>query len=371
MRIALLIERFGPLRGGVENVAWTVAHELARSGDEVHVVAREAEPSEAVELHRVDVSAAWQPLRVRRYARETARIAPRGAFDVVYSLARTAEQDVYRAGAGSHLSYMERRYGRRWLALQQLSPRHATLLALERGVFADPSQLVVCNSDMVRRELREHYAIDPKRLAVIRNGVDLERFALDPTRRSAERGRLRDATGADASAPVWLFAGSGFERKGLDTTIAAFASARSDDAELWVAGADATNTWQRLAADRGVAERVRFLGHRSDMPAVYAAADALVLPTRYDACANACLEAAAAGLPVVTTVANGAAEVLEGAGVTVRDPEDVAAVAGALDALADADTRSRLGDAARAAAAKLSWADHTTQLRALFAGLQR
>ena len=64
MRLALVIERFHPDTGGVENVAWNVAHGLARAGDEVHVVARRASDSPAVRLHRVRIPTAWQPLRV-------------------------------------------------------------------------------------------------------------------------------------------------------------------------------------------------------------------------------------------------------------------------------------------------------------------
>ena len=44
MRIALIVERFEPRAGGVENTAWTVAHGLARAGDEVHVATRVTTP---------------------------------------------------------------------------------------------------------------------------------------------------------------------------------------------------------------------------------------------------------------------------------------------------------------------------------------
>jgi hypothetical protein len=64
MRVALVIERFQPGIGGVENVAWRVAEGLAQAGDEVHVVARLATPRAGVTLHRVNVPAFWQPLRV-------------------------------------------------------------------------------------------------------------------------------------------------------------------------------------------------------------------------------------------------------------------------------------------------------------------
>jgi glycosyltransferase involved in cell wall biosynthesis len=108
---------------------------------------------------------------------------------------------------------------------------------------------------------------------------------------------------------------------------------------------------------------VHFLGYRRDIAAVYAAADALLLPSRYDAFANVCLEAAAAGLPVVTSAATGAAELLRALGGVVDDPEDVAGFAAELDRLADAALRERRGAAARGLAEACSWGTCVAALR--------
>jgi UDP-glucose:(heptosyl)LPS alpha-1,3-glucosyltransferase len=134
-----------------------------------------------------------------------------------------------------------------------------------------------------------------------------------------------------------------------------------------VAGRDDTAAWQRLAGALGVGERVRFLGFRTDLPEVFAAADALLLPTRYDAFANVCLEAAAAGLPVLTSGANGAAELFRGAGCIVEDADDVAGFCAGIEALAERAERSRLGEAARSVALAHGWDAHVTALRELFA----
>lgn len=359
MRVALVIERFEAGSGGVENVAWQVAHGLRDAGDEVCVVARRGEPAPGIELRRVSTPSFWQPLRVLAFSRGAARAAPRGRSDVVHSFSRTRHQDLYRAGGGSHADYLERRHGAggRW---RRLSPRHATLLALERRIFADPTQWIQCNSNLVRDELLRRHAIDERRLVVIRNGVDLERF--HPRRREVEGARLRTSLGA-GDGPTWLFAGSGWRRKGLDTALRALAAA---EGQLWVAGRDAVAPWQRLAEELGVGARVRFLGPRRDLETVCAAADALLLPTRYDAFANVCLEAAAAGLPVVTSRANGAAELLEGAGVVVKDAEDAGAFAEALARLADPTLRARLGAEARRVAEAHGWPAHIAALRDLY-----
>jgi UDP-glucose:(heptosyl)LPS alpha-1,3-glucosyltransferase len=361
MRVALLIERFEPGIGGVENVAWRVADGLARAGDEVHVVARRAAPCPGVVLHPVRVPSFWQPLRVCAFSRAAAKAAPRGDYDVVYSLARTVHQDCYRAGAGSHLDYLRRRYTSPARQIRRLSPRHAVLADFERRVFGDASQLVVCNSEMVRGEIERRYRVPPRRLRVIRNGVALERFA--PSARERARLRAELAAGDDL---VLLFAGSGFARKGLDTALRALARARVR-AQLWVAGAGNTRPWRIRAQALGVAERVRFAGFRSDLPAFYTAADALLLPTRYDAFANVCLEAAAAGLAVLTSGANGASELFREAGLVVEAPDDAEGFSAAIEALSEPDLRRRLGASARAIAAAHGWDAHVAALRALFA----
>ena len=359
LRIALVIERFEPHAGGVERAAWEVARGLAAAGDEVHVVARHSEPADFATAHRVRAPDAWQPLRVLGFSRAAARSAPRGAFDVVHSFSRTRHQDLYRAGGGSHADYMTRRYGRFAAPLRLLSPRHAVLLAIERRVFADASQSILCPSRMVADELARRYAIPAERLAVIHNGVDLERF--HPGRRARLRGELRGA-----AAPVWLLLGSGWWRKGLDTALRALAAGRPRAASLWVAGRDDPAPWRRLAARLGVGDRVRFLGERRDPEALYAAADALLLPTRYDPFANASLEAAACGIPVVTSAADGCSEVLGDGAWVVADAEDTTGFAAALEALAEPSVREVRGAAARRAAERLGWDRHLALLRDLY-----
>lgn len=370
MRIALVVERFEPRGGGVEGVAWNVAHGLAAAGDEVRVLARRAEAPLApgVRVQAIPASDAWQPARVLLFSRRAGRAARASDCDVVHSFSRTRHQDVYRAGGGSHASYMERAYGPVGARLRRLTPRHAVLLGIESRVFADPSQTIQCNSEMVQDELRARHGVPASRLALIWNGVDLERF--HPSRRAGERERVRAELGAAPERVVWLLVGSELRRKGFDTALRALAAGGPRDAELWVCGRDRPEAWRAVAERLGVGARVRFLGPRADLERVYAAADALLLPTRYDAFANVCLEAAAAGLPVVTSGANGAARFLGAAARVVEDPEDAVGFAKALDALAEPAERARLGAAARARAEERSWTRHVAELRELYARLR-
>ncbi|MBI3329048.1 MAG: glycosyltransferase family 4 protein, partial [Nitrospinae bacterium] len=103
----------------------------------------------------------------------------------------------------------------------------------------------------------------------------------------------------------------------------------------------------RLAAQVGVADWVRFEGQRPDAERYYAAADLFVLPTLYDPFANACLEAMACGLPVLTSVANGAAELLQDGvnGCVLKDPLSVEALGASLRGLLPLERRQELGQA--------------------------
>ena len=255
---------------------------------------------------------------------------------------------------------MERAYSPLGAMLRRGSPRHALALRIERDVFADPRQLVLCNSEMVRDEIAERHGVPDPRLAVIVNGVETERFR--PGRNAAAR-KLR--VEQPEARRIWLLVGSGFARKGVETALRALALRPMDEA-LWVAGADAPGPWRKRAEALGVADRVHFLGRRDDLVDVYGAADALLLPTRYDAFANVCLEAAAAGLPVVTSAANGAARWIGDGGIVVQDADDAEGFAAALASLGPEEARGRLASAARARAETATWDRHVSELLALY-----
>jgi UDP-glucose:(heptosyl)LPS alpha-1,3-glucosyltransferase len=166
---------------------------------------------------------------------------------------------------------------------------------------------VIANSKLVAGEIIAAYGGAPERISVVYNGLPSASFqAPDGEFRARARAAL-ELTDDDCAV---LFAGSGWERKGLSYAISAIGRLAGKPApRLLVAGrGDATAYRRRLSArDAG---RVRFLGAVGDMPACYAAADVFILPTLYDPFSNACLEALAAGLPVITTEHNGFAEVI-------------------------------------------------------------
>lgn len=106
---------------------------------------------------------------------------------------------------------------------------------------------------------------------------------------------------------------------------------------------------EQLAAERELGDRVRFLGHRDDVPALMAAADLVVVPSLYEGWPLAVLEAMAAGKAVVATRVGDVAEMIgDGEDGLLLEPADPAALAEAVGGLAaDPERRRRLGAAAR------------------------
>jgi UDP-glucose:(heptosyl)LPS alpha-1,3-glucosyltransferase len=130
-----------------------------------------------------------------------------------------------------------------------------------------------------------------------------------------------------------LFLGSGWERKGLRFAIAAMAKLRDRQMRLLVAGRGNERKYRTRS--------VTFLGEIEDVRLPLAAGDIFILPTVYDPFSNASLEAMAAGLPVITTRANGCSEIIEPKvhGSVVDRPDDVKALSDALHFWSDESRR--------------------------------
>jgi glycosyltransferase involved in cell wall biosynthesis len=182
---------------------------------------------------------------------------------------------------------------------------------------------IVAISERVRTQLKEHYHVPDERIVTIPNGINLSRF--DPANASS-RSEVRRSFGVPEDVPLLLFVGSQYRLKGLEFVIRALAEMKTK-AVLLVAGGDVAAPFKRLAEQLGVRDRVIFAGARSDLPRIYPAADALVLPTLYETFALVCLEAMASGLPVLASPVGGIEDYLVDGdnGFHIRrDAEDIA-----------------------------------------------
>jgi UDP-glucose:(heptosyl)LPS alpha-1,3-glucosyltransferase len=310
--------------GGVERATASLVAALVARGHDLHVLgAGPQAPIAGVTVHPLRMPRLPATARVLLLPALVRRVVAGGAWDVVQSHERTLSQHVYRAGEGCHRAYLATRGpgGSRGLY-------HRVVLALEARVFARTPQIVA----IARRgklEIERLYGVGASRVRVVYNGVDLARF--HPDRAAAARAAARAEAGLTADDHVLLFAGSGFERKGLDTALEALA--RLAGSRLVVIGRGDERRYRELAARLEVDRRVGWLGVRADLERWYGAADALVLPTRYEPFGNVHLEALASGLPVVTTTAAGGAEVVGEHAGGVVPPDDPTALAEAVTRL--------------------------------------
>jgi len=213
---------------------------------------------------------------------------------------------------------------------------------------------------------------------VVPNGIDLAPFEAD----RGDDGRLGDSVRENVQGPPYLLAlGRLSWKKGLDHLVRALAlvsptgdgsGAGAGPPLLVLAGPDEDGhraELEALAAERGVAERVRFTGpvDGADKIALLRRAVALALPSRHENFANAVLEAMAAATPVVVTPQVGLAATVEraGAGLVVEpDPEALARAMATLleNPQAARDMGARGAEAARA----FAWPSVAERMEAVY-----
>lgn len=217
--------------------------------------------------------------------------------------------------------------------------RHATLL-WERLALRWAHR-VVCVSETERRQAEDAGVALGDRARVVPNSVDTDRFA--PRDRAEARRRL----GVTEDRPLAVCVGRLSEQKGQDVLLRAWRTVRDrlPDADLALVG---QGPWrERLEADAG--EGVAFVGNSTEPAGWYAAADVVVVPSRWEGMALVPLEAGAGARSVVITDVAGARETVpDGCGAVVPR-EDPGALAEALiRRLGDPGRAEREGDAARA-----------------------
>ena len=363
MRIALAHKRLD-LRGGTERVFYRTALGLRDRGHDVHLFCQTFRtPAPAgVLAHRVP-GLSW-PRTVRLFTFNILAPLTIRHFDcdVVMSFDRLIKQDLFRSGGGPHKTFIEKMTRRTpWKSLwYRLSPYHRLVLAIEKRQVSWGSRRIVAVCEQTKRELIEAYGVSEKKIVVILNGVDHERF--NPNRRHDSGERTRREFGIQPKDRVVLFVGSGFRRKGLDRLLRLWQEPAAPEAYLLVVGND-SHLGAYRSAWRG-SRHVIFVGRKTNIQDYYAAADVLVLPSIQEAFGNVVLEAFASGLPVITVAGVGAFDKVEGDlrfGI-LENPEDTTELKTKLSFFLDPARWSSLSREARKAAKQYSWSSYLNQL---------
>jgi UDP-glucose:(heptosyl)LPS alpha-1,3-glucosyltransferase len=346
VNIALIRQKYTPF-GGAERYMSRLVAGLAGAGHQVHILAAQWDDdrSQAVKFHQVPVIRKPGWLKALTFSRGCRTIIKREGFDVVFSLERTLQQDIYRAGDGCHRQWLiQKNLGKGLLhkAWTWLNPLQLAYVWLERRMFTDPNlKAIIANSHRGKEEIIRLYGVDPGRIHVVYNGIDPvegdQGHKSVCRRKVAEEFKLTDELRL-------LYVGSGFRRKGVAAAIRA-AARLSVPFRLFIVGKGNAARFRRLAQHLGIHERVVFTGPRSDAEMFYQGCDIFVFPTLYDPFSNATLEAMAHGLSVITSRYNGVAELIRQGdnGFVIQDPLDAAAIFACMQALTDPALRRHVG----------------------------
>ncbi len=373
MNVGLVIDQFDPHRGGAEHWTFQFARRLLVRGYEVHVVAQGIGPA-----------AAGLPIVAHPLGRIGSRLGRAEAaekmlrtldLDVIHDIGLGWYSDVLQSEDGSRLAQWEQKLMLLppWArpikrGMIRVLPRYRDFRRLMARQFGEPHRIVLAVSKMCARDYRRFHNVPAERIRLVYHGTDNERFS--PLHRDRWRGPIREKLGVNEDEVMYLFVGHDYLRKGLSTAIRATGRLVREGlpVRLVVLGGNGPGRYGRLARRCGAGGAVTFAGRSDDPVPYYSAADVFVLPTFYDPCSLSVSEAAACGLPSVTTRHNGAGELLsEGIdGYVLSDPADDAALAGRMHTLLDPWRRERMGIAARQLALEYTWDRNCDEITAVY-----
>ena len=301
LRLALVRQRHAGF-GGAERMITTALARLKQTQDiDVSIVARSwpAHALSGASLVRCAPFYLGRTMRDVGFARAASSLCTR--FDLVQAHERVPGAQIFRAGSGVHAEWLlqrARQLGAADASSLAAEGYHRAVLSLESQMLSHPSlRAVIANSEMVARDLARHHPACTPLLRVIWNGID--RARVSPEQRRAQRPPARRALGIGEANRAVAMVGSDWQRKGAACLLTSLAQLPKDIILLLAGKESKPGRLRAIARKLDVDDRVRWIGPTEDPMAVLAAADCFALPSIYDQCPSASIEALACGLPVV------------------------------------------------------------------------
>ena len=348
LRLAIVRQKYRP-DGGAERFIARALDALSSDALELNVITRQWQGDTHPDwhIHLCNPKKYGRISRESGFAKAARACWQENHFDIVQSHERIAGCDIFRAGDGVHRRWLLQRqkilprWKGRWLFYDRY---HRYVMNAEQQMYADPAlKQVICNSQMVKKEIIADFGLSADKISVIYNAIDHNVFV--PATNS-QKQRVKTQYNIPQDKPCFIYVGSGFERKGLAAAISAIANTSSI---LLVVGSDKNQPkYEQLATQLGCRQRIFFLGMQKKTLDFYQIADTLLLPTLYDPFPNVILEALSCGLPVITSTSCGGAEFIQnGKNGFVCDALDIPALTEAIVQIPTNSAWSEMSQVAR------------------------
>lgn len=311
MKIALVKKRYSLRHGGSERYCVNLSRRLQQSGHDVTIIGETIDDELKDDIDFIPIAtsnwSSWS--RNQSFAEGCQSAVKQNRFDIVYGIGRSYGLDAVRVTERLQSHWLNVHYRnpvRR--SLEQMNPRHRTLINLERDIYQSKSVFcVVTQSQLDRQLVQKYYNIPEEKIRTIYNGVDTNQFHPGVREQASD---VYSELNLDPENPLLVFASMDFEGKGLRYLLEGLSRIDNKEAHLLVLGSGPTSKFQKIANAHNVGKRVTFAGRRNDIQRYYGAGDLFLLPTAYEPFPNVNLEAMACGLPVMTTKTSGGADII-------------------------------------------------------------
>lgn len=316
MKQIVLLKSRSNNHGGLEKYASRIAKAFQEKGARVTILSTgEAQPHGEIPLFTTRTIPWPAFLRMEQFDSFVQNWLKKNPADLVFGMDRNRHQTHIRAGNGVHAAYLQSRIlteGKFKAFICKLNPLHRKILELEQTAFENPElKKLFTNSYMVKRQVLEHYPVDPAKIEVIHNGVEWQEMENDFLAWEEKKDEGLKKFHLDRNAFQFLFIGNGYLRKGLDKLLLALSELKQEAFHLSVIGKDnQMDLYRAKAVQLGLKDKVHFFGPSQEIRLFYQLADCLVIPSFYDPFANVTVEALAMGLFVVSSKQNGGHEIL-------------------------------------------------------------
>ena len=323
MKLSFLIYSYFPF-GGQQRDFLRIVTECLQRGHNIDIYTQSWQ-GEVPENLTLIIVPAWALTRLGVYRKFTAWVAnalSRQPPHTVIGFNKMPLLDVYFA---ADPCFVEKALTQRGI-YYRFTSRFRHFKAYEEAVFGASSHTnVLLLSPQQRQAFTKHYPASAARSHDLPPGISTDRKV--SKRDPAVRTELRAELGIGADRLLLLQVGSGFRVKGVDRSlraVAALPQTLRQRCHYLLVGRDKPKPFLRQAQQLGIAEQVTILSGRSDIPRFFAAADILLHPAYLESAGYVLLEAAIAGLPVLTTASCGYAFHIERAeaGLVCNEPFD-------------------------------------------------